>query len=84
MNDRRVSAPRQRMFKAGKIAFNRAAAINGTVKNLSASGAMIEVESVIGIPDEFTLLIEADQFRRECRVMWRKPTRIGVRFTQGH
>jgi hypothetical protein len=41
---------------------------------------MLEVESVIGIPDEFTPFIEADHFKRSCRIVWRQPNRIGVRF----
>jgi len=80
MLERRAAPPRQRTFKAGTIAFNRAAGITGTVKNLSPFGAMVEVQSVIGIPDEFTLVIKADHFKRDCKVIWRKPTRIGVRF----
>ena len=72
--------PRKRMFKAGTLEFNRAGAISGIVRNLSDTGAMIEVESVIGVPDDIILYIEADDFRRECKVVWRKSTRIGVRF----
>jgi hypothetical protein len=68
------------MLKAGAIVFNRAGAIDATVRNLSASGAMLEVESVLDIPSEFQLNIKADSFRRNCRIMWRQPRRLGVRF----
>jgi PilZ domain len=80
MVERRAPPPRKRTFKAGILEFNRGGGISGIVKNLSESGAMIEVESVIGIPDEFTLFIEADHFRRSCKVVWRQPSKIGVRF----
>ena len=80
MDERRRPPPRQRTFKSGTIVFNRAGGVTGMVRNLSQTGAMLEVESVIGIPDEFTLLIEHDHFRRNCRVVWRRPTRIGVEF----
>jgi PilZ domain len=79
MENRRLH-PRKRTFKSGTIAFNRAAGISGIVKNISDGGAMLEVESVLGIPDDVTLVIEADHFKRECRVAWRQPTRIGVQF----
>jgi hypothetical protein len=80
MDDRRRPPARKRTFKSGTIAFNRAGGITGVVKNVSDTGAMIEVESVVGIPDEFTLVIEVDHFKRPCRVIWRQPTRIGVQF----
>jgi len=80
MEDRRRPPPRQRTYKSGTLVFNRAGGVTGIVRNLSETGAMLEVETVIGIPDEFTLLIEVDHFRRECQVVWRRPTRLGVRF----
>ena len=71
---------RQRTFKAGTIAFNRAGGIDCRVRNLSLAGACLEVASLIGIPDEFTLAIDSDHLRKPCRVIWRKATRIGVSF----
>ena len=79
MEERRIS-PRRRTFKVGTIAFNRAAGITTRVKNISDTGAGLEVESVLGIPDEFVLDIQSDHFRRNCRVVWKQPTRIGVCF----
>jgi len=80
MAERRTTVPRKRTLKSGTIEFNRAGGITSIVKNLSDTGAMLQVESVIGIPDEFTLFIEADNFKRPCRVIWRQATRIGIRF----
>ena len=57
--------PRKRVLKAGTIAFG-GAAINCTVRNLTASGALLEVESPLGIPRQFVLDIAADHFLREC------------------
>ena len=76
----RRKAPRHRTLKAGSIRFNRAGAIDCRVRNLSAAGAMLEVAGKLGIPDEFALVIEADHFRQDCRVVWRMPTRLGVAF----
>ena len=80
MEEHRRPPPRHRTLKAGTIVFNRAGGITGLVRNLSQTGAMLEVETVIGIPDDFTLLIETDHFKRDCHVVWRRPTRIGVEF----
>jgi len=79
MAERRV-ALRQRMLKAGTITFNRAGGISCMVRNMSSTGALLEVESQVGIPDRFTLLIESDCLRRPCRVAWRKNKRLGVAF----
>jgi hypothetical protein len=79
----RRKVPRHRTLKAGLIAFNRAATIDCRVRNLSPVGACLDVASQIGIPDEFTLLVEHEQLRKKCRVIWRNPTRLGVEFVAG-
>jgi len=76
----RRSAQRHRTLKAGHIAFNRAGTIDCRVRNLSEIGACLEVAGQVGIPDEFTLLIEYDHLKRRCRVMWRSPKQLGVKF----
>jgi hypothetical protein len=38
------------------------------------------VISPIGIPDRFTLIVEADNRHLPCRVVWRKEKRIGIHF----
>jgi PilZ domain-containing protein len=55
---------------------------SATVRNLSEKGAALEVASVVGIPTEFSLIIQADNINRRCRVVWRKLNRIGVAFEQ--
>jgi hypothetical protein len=73
-------APRHRVLKAGTISFGGGAGISCTIRNLSDTGAALEVTSPIGIPQEFILLVEADHSSRQCRVVWRKEHRIGVAF----
>lgn len=80
MVERRTSNSRRRTYKAATIELKSGGGISGFVKNLSKSGAMIEVGTVVGIPDEFTLVIDAANFSRKCKVVWRKPNRIGVHF----
>ena len=78
VNEHRT-ASRRRLLKAGKISFG-GGAIDCTVRNLSETGAALEVSSPVGIPEQFTLVIEADHIHVPCRVVWRKDTRIGVHF----
>ena len=76
----RRRAQRHRTLKGGLIAFNRAGTIECRVRNFSPLGACLETATPAGIPDEFVLLIERDNFKRRCRVIWRKPTQFGVEF----
>ena len=78
MNEKRI-ASRHRVFKAGKIVFD-GGVIDCTVRNISKTGAALEVESPVGIPHKFTLVIESDRIQRACHVVWRKERRIGVGF----
>jgi hypothetical protein len=79
MNENRRAA-RLRTLKGGSILFGVAPAIDCIIRNMSETGAQLAVESPVGIPDEFTLLIRPERKKRNCRVVWRKADRIGVRF----
>lgn len=73
-------SPRLRTLKGGSILFGTAAAIDCIIRNMSKTGAALEVESLVGIPDDFTLLIKPELIKRNCRVVWRFAKRIGVHF----
>jgi hypothetical protein len=49
-------------------------------RNLSSTGAMLNVTSSAGIPDYFTLILSPDGRNLPCRVMWRQQIRIGIVF----
>jgi hypothetical protein len=71
---------RHRVLKAGLISFNRAAGITCTVRNISEGGACLEVESPIGIPQDFDLHIASDHVTKPCHLVWAGQRRIGVSF----
>ena len=71
--------PRNRALKGASITFD-GGAIDCTVRNISPSGAALDVASPLGIPQEFFLVVPMDGFRQRCRVVWRKEKRIGVAF----
>ena len=81
MSDDQRRSPRLRTLKGRSIMFGSACAINCIIRNMSETGASLEVESPIGIPDEFTLLIRPEIIQRKCQVAWRTQRRIGVRFS---
>jgi len=68
MSERRKTS-RHRILKVGLIALKNGGAISCTVRNISLGGACLEVANPIGIPDDFTLVIESDQIERRCHVM---------------
>lgn len=70
---------RTRVLKSGMISFG-GSTISCTVRNLTRSGAMLDVASPLGAPREFTLVISSDDVRHECRIVWIKEQRIGVSF----
>ena len=78
--DNKRSSNRQRVLKAGTIEFN-GGAIDCVVRNLSPTGAALEVASPLGIPEHFALVVAADHTNRNCQVVWRKEKRIGVMFS---
>ncbi|MBR0739822.1 PilZ domain-containing protein [Bradyrhizobium liaoningense] len=78
MDERREKA-RHRVLKGGTIEFG-GGAIDCTIRNLSDTGAALDVTSPVGIPDRFALLVQADGKHLACTVVWRKEKRIGVKF----
>jgi hypothetical protein len=77
MNNR--SNERHQVLKTGTISFENSK-IDCAVHDLSQGGANLEVDSQVGIPDAFDLLI-ADTGKQRCHVVWRKEARIGVAFS---
>jgi hypothetical protein len=65
--------------KRGRSA-STGAVIDCLVRNVSESGALLQVVSPLGIPSSFDLSIDGERTPRPCRVMWRKERQIGVAF----
>jgi len=67
-------------FKFGIITCDPNRRILSVVKNISPTGALIEVDNPLEIPDQFTLGIESEPLARVCRVTWKKAKQIAVSF----
>lgn len=72
-------AARRDIRRAARISF---ANQNFTcmVRNISATGALIEATNLAAIPDNFGLIMEMELTERYCTVVWRKKARIGIQF----
>jgi hypothetical protein len=50
------------------------------VRDLSLSGAKIQVPTQVGVPKCFVLVIPEDGLRLPVRIAWRKDFHVGVAF----
>ncbi|WP_370640704.1 PilZ domain-containing protein [Xanthobacter sp. NFH-44] len=77
----RRTTRRRRTLLTGKIILNqRSSVISCVVRNLSDTGACLEVPAALNLPDAFELKIEPGGACSQCRIVWRSATRIGVAF----
>jgi hypothetical protein len=77
--DNKRETTRRRVLLAGKVVLPGGGVIDCTLRDRSEGGARIKVQSVIGIPDEFRLLVEPTGELVQAKVAWRSPNEIGVR-----
>ncbi len=76
--------PRVRTLKSARILLNHhRSVIDCTVRNLSLSGACLDVPTTIGIPECFDVIFNADNSIRACRMVWHKEKQLGVEFAPG-
>ena len=75
------AAQRHRVFKGGTITFENSG-IACIVRNMSESGAAIDLDTSATLPQSFTLSIARDSFVRNCRAVWRSDKRVGLAFVQ--
>jgi len=73
-------AARRDIKRTARLSFARQNLVC-TVRNVSATGASIQVADVSAIPDSFGLVMEMETAARRCVVVWRKTTHVGVKFT---
>ena len=78
--DNKRSRQRQRTLKAGKIVFGEkdAVTVDCIVRNLSGTGARLQVPVSVMIPGAFKLALSGAV--RTVTVVWRKGDLMGVRF----
>jgi hypothetical protein len=80
INSEKRAAPRHRVLKHGTLAFRGGGGVDCTVRNISSNGARVDVANPVGLPEAFTLVIEADQFMRHGHAVWSSERRIGIAF----
>jgi hypothetical protein len=73
------AAPRYRVTKPALIEHG-GDKIKCAVRDLSVTGASIEIFDATVVPDKFTLIVPEDNLKLPCRIVRRSEFRIGVAF----
>ncbi|MCK1456694.1 PilZ domain-containing protein [Bradyrhizobium sp. 35] len=81
MQERRQTRPHR--DKRGRLHLRRRIEYSCRVVDITDHGASIELPASAGhtIRDRFKVMIEKDRLDRNCRLIWRSGSRIGVEFT---
>jgi hypothetical protein len=79
MSERRISK-RIPTRRAARIDIPGMEPIACLVRDLSNSGARLEVPDVRQVSDKFTLTIVGSWNRQACRVAWRRGNMVGVEY----
>ena len=81
MTDKRRTI-RHRVFKGGKITLPTGT-VDCTVRNISSSGALLELSAPALVPNDFNLIIKPERQFLSCHVVRRNTLHLGVRFVSG-
>jgi PilZ domain len=73
------AARRYKVLKGAVVAFD-GGGIACIVRNLSSSGAAIDLANQVSLPASFMLVIEKDRFIRRCHAVWSNDRRFGLAF----
>ncbi|HEX5380459.1 MAG TPA: PilZ domain-containing protein [Phenylobacterium sp.] len=78
----RRTLPRSRILQRGRVCYGaeQAMSFDCTIRNLTATGAMLRSPAQQPIPESFTLLHVAGGIAFDARVTWRRGTEVGVQF----
>lgn len=77
----RKKARRQFHYGAKILTDKESPPVACSIANISDSGARLELETAVELPDTFWLLLTPKgDARRHCRVVWREKAAVGVKF----
>ncbi len=81
MDEDHRRAPRRRTLKGATIVFGDGNfTVKCLVKNVSETGALLDMESTSEVPNQFRLVFDDRSTDRRCNVAWRSSKRLGVTF----
>ena len=75
----RRAVPRNPVLMSGAIEF-AGGTISCSIRNISISGASLDVTNPLDVPERVNLVFKADRTHIPCHVIWRQEEQIGVAF----
>ncbi len=76
-------AQRVRAFKKAQLIVDGHGGVyDAIMRNLSRTGALIDLPGTVFIPKTFTMRLTEDDLSRECEIIWRRDGLIGVAFAR--
>ena len=79
MQERRRLA-RSRVLKSAKLVVGTSSVVDCVVRNLTNTGARVEVPSTVCLPEHLVLTFDGGHSMRSCRLRWRTLNETGVEF----
>jgi len=79
MQERR-KLTRTRVLKRAKMLLGKSSVIDCVARDLTSSGAGLQVSNTNGLPETLDLTLDAGHSVRPCRFVWRKLDKAGVKF----
>jgi hypothetical protein len=73
------ASPRKPVLMSAAIAF-AGTSVDCLVRNISISGAALDVSNRHDIPERFDLIFKTDGTQIPCQIVWRRDEQIGVKF----
>lgn len=81
--ENRRRSERHRSLKAGRIVFgNLSISYDVTIRNMSETGARLQVDANANVPGEFYFIITADHLVARSNLVWRTPKEIGIHYLE--
>ena len=73
--------PRMRVLKGVKIVLGASSVLDCVVRDLTNSGARVKLQNTANLPEDVAITFDGGRTCRQCRVVWRTLSEIGVQFT---
>jgi hypothetical protein len=79
MQERRKRG-RARVLKNAKLVLGTSSVVDCIVRNLTNTGARIEVPNTTALPENLVLTFDGGRSMRSCRLVWRTLDETGLEF----
>ncbi len=73
-------APREPVFRPGKIFLSKTHNVRCVIRNVSATGAYVHMDNTHPLPERVVLHFTQSGLVKKCRVVWQKEVEAGLEF----